>query len=346
MSETISSPSSEGRDDAILPFAVEPLDVRGRVVRLGPSVDTILRRHGYPEPVARLLGEAAALTVLLGSSLKFQGRFQLQTKSDGPVDMVVVDFEAPDRVRATARFDAGRVADAGPRAGTAQLLGRGHLAMTIDQGSAQSRYQGVVALEGQGFEEAAHQYFRQSEQIPTRVRLAVAEQVEGAGQASGTSSHGNADGHSWRAGGLLMQFLPHSHDRARLADLPPGDLPEGHALLDESRPQEDDAWVEAKSLVATIEDHELVDPTVSSERLLYRLFHERGVRVFEAQGVREACRCSRERVMGMVRNFSAEERRDIVGEGGRIGITCEFCSRHYDLDPAEVEAEIAGGQQA
>ncbi|GJD60714.1 Hsp33 family molecular chaperone [Methylobacterium frigidaeris] len=333
MSETTTSQSPEGRDDAILPFAVEPLDVRGRVVRLGPSVDTILRRHGYPDTVARLLGEAAALTVLLGSSLKFEGRFQLQTKSDGPVEMVVVDFEAPDRVRATARFDAGRVAEAGPRADTARLLGRGHLAMTIDQGSAQSRYQGVVALEGQGFEEAAHQYFRQSEQIPTRVRLAVAEQVEGAGQA-------------WRSGGLLVQFLPHSPDRARLADLPPGDLPEGHALLDDSRRQEDDAWVEAKSLIATIEDHELVDPTVSSERLLYRLFHERGVRVFEAQGVHEACRCSRERVMGMVRNFSAEERRDIVGEDGRIGITCEFCSRHYDLDPAEVEAEIARSQEA
>ncbi|AWN45856.1 Hsp33 family molecular chaperone [Methylobacterium terrae] len=338
MSDTTSSqgPASqapEGRDDAILPFAVEPLDVRGRVVRLGPSVDTILRRHGYPDTVARILGEAAALTVLLGSSLKFEGRFQLQTKSDGPVDMVVVDFEAPDRVRATARFDADRVAAAGPRAGTAELLGRGHLAMTIDQGSAQSRYQGVVALEGQGFEEAAHQYFRQSEQIPTRVRLAVAEQVEG-------------EGGNWRAGGLLMQFLPHSPDRARLADLPPGDLPEGHALLDEATTREDDAWVEAKSLVATIEDHELVDPTVSSERLLYRLFHERGVRVFEAQGVHEACRCSRERVMGMIRNFSAEERRHIVGDDGRIGITCEFCSRHYDLDPAEVEAEIAGGANA
>ncbi|MFH6785756.1 MULTISPECIES: Hsp33 family molecular chaperone [Methylobacterium] len=337
MSDTSSSQgpasrASEGRDDAILPFAVEPLDVRGRVVRLGPSVDTILRRHGYPETVARLLGEAAALTVLLGSSLKFEGRFQLQTKSNGPVEMVVVDFEAPDRVRATARFDAGRVTEAGPRAGTAELLGHGHLAMTIDQGSAQSRYQGVVALEGQGFEEAAHQYFRQSEQIPTRVRLAVAEQVEG-------------EGGNWRAGGLLVQFLPHSPDRARLADLPPGDLPEGHALLDDAAAREDDAWVEAKSLVATIEDHELVDPTVSSERLLYRLFHERGVRVFEAQGVHEACRCSRERVMGMIRNFSPEERRDIVGEDGRIGITCEFCSRHYDLDPAEVEAEIAGGAE-
>ena len=322
--------SIDGGDDAVLPFSVETLDVRGRVVRLGPSIDTILRRHGYPDPVARLLGEAAALTVLLGSSLKFEGRFQLQTRTDGPVEMIVVDFEAPDRLRATARFDAERVAalNAAP-AKAADLVGQGHLAMTIDQGSERSRYQGVVALEGQSFEEAAHQYFRQSEQIPTQVRLAVAEKFE-----DGATTY--------RAGGLLVQFLPQSIDRARLADLPPGDIPEGHVHLDDNGAPEDDAWVEARSLVSTIEDHELVDPTVSSERLLYRLFHERGVRVFEAQPVREECRCSRERVLGMIRSFSDAERRDMVADDGRIGITCEFCSRRYDVDPAEVEAGIAG----
>ena len=144
----------------------------------------------------------------------------------------------------------------------------------------------------------------------------------------------------WRAGGLLVQFLPQSVDRARLADLPPGDIPEGHAHLSGAAP-EDDAWVEARSLVATIEDHELVDPNVSSERLLYRLFHERGVRVFERQPVHETCRCSRERVMGMIRSFSPQERHDMVADDGRIVITCEFCSRRYDLDPQEIEAEIA-----
>jgi molecular chaperone Hsp33 len=320
-----------GVDDAVLPFAVEALDVRGRVVRLGPSIDTILRRHGYPDSVARLLGEAAALTVLLGASLKFEGRFQLQTKTDGPVEMIVVDFEAPDRLRATARFDAERVTalGAGP-VRDADLIGNGYLAMTIDQGSAASRYQGVVPMEGQSLEEAAHQYFRQSEQIPTVVRLAVAEAVDGEA------------GH-WRAGGLIVQFLPQSIDRARLADLPPGDIPEGHAHLGADAP-EDDAWVEARSLAATIEDHELVDPNVTSERLLYRLFHERGVRVFDRQPVHETCRCSRERVMGMIRSFSPQERKDMVADDGRIAITCEFCSRRYDLDPAEVEAEIGQGQ--
>jgi molecular chaperone Hsp33 len=325
----MTSAAFEGVDDVVLPFAIEALDVRGRVVRLGASIDTILTRHRYPDAVARVLGEAAALTVLLGSSLKFEGRFQLQTKTDGLIEMIVVDFDAPDRVRATARFDAGKVAELG--AGTpksAELLGSGFLAMTIDRGSDRSRYQGVVALDGQGLEEAAHQYFRQSEQIPTRVRLAVAEQFEGGRKA-------------YRAGGLMVQFLPNSPDRMRQADLSPGDIPEGHPSHDLVPPAEDDAWVEAKTLVETVEDHELIDPAVSSERLLYRLFHERGVRVFEAQAVHEECRCSQDRIMGMMRRFSPEDRSDMVGDNGRIGITCEFCSRFYDLDPAEVEAEMA-----
>lgn len=325
----MSSGPFEGVDDAVRPFAVEALDVRGRVVRLGPSIDAILTRHGYPDPVARVLGEAAALAVLLGSSLKFEGRFQLQTKSDGPIDLLVVDFESPGRLRATARYDRERLAALGPGTHrTSDLLGQGHLAMTIDPGGEMSRYQGVVALEGHGFEEAAHQYFRQSEQIPTRVRLAVAEQFESGRRA-------------YRAGGVLLQFLPTSPERARQADLPPGDAPEGHPLHGGEAPAEDDSWVEAKSLVETIEDHELIDPGVSSERLLYRLFHERGVRVFEGEAIRESCRCSRERIMMMMRRFSPQDRQDMVGPNGRIGITCEFCSRVYDLDPAEVEAEMA-----
>jgi molecular chaperone Hsp33 len=318
----------DGTDDLVLPFAVDALDARGRVVRLGPAIDTILGRHDYPDAVARAVGEAAALTVLLGASLKFSGSFQLQTKSDGPLEMLIVDFDAPDRIRACARFDRERLAALGAAPRSAELLGDGILAMTIDQGPDTTRYQGVVALEGQGLEEAAHQYFRQSEQIPTRVRLAVAEQFKGGRRA-------------YRAGGLLVQFLPRSPERARQADLHPGDIPEGHPAQDSKPVVEDDAWVEAKALVDTIEDHELVDPDVSSERLLYRLFHERGVRVFGGQNVREACRCSRQRIMGMMRRFNQKDRHDMVGENGRIEVTCEFCSRKYDLDPAEVEAAVA-----
>ena len=317
-------------DDRVVPFAVPDLDVRGRVVRLGPSLDTILGRHDYPEAVSRVLGEAAALTVLLGTALKIEGRFQLQTKSDGPISMMVVDFNAPDNYRAVAHIDAAKFeqAVADGKLGTGDLLGDGHLAMTVDQGSQTTRYQGVVALARQSLEEAAHQYFRQSEQIPSRVRLGVGSVVTGSGRR-------------WRAGGLLVQFMPHSPDRLRAADLHPGDAPEGHAILANPDPDgiSDDAWSEARSLVVTVEDHELLDPLLESERLLYRLFHERGARVFEPALVHEACRCARERVLGMLRGFSAEDRRAMVADDGTLGVTCEFCSRRYEFSPEEVEAE-------
>jgi molecular chaperone Hsp33 len=312
--------SDLGRDDLILPFAIAPLDVRGRVTRLGAAVDHILRKHAYPEPVSRLVGEALVLCALLGSSLKIDGRFQLQTRTDGPVDMLVVDFDAPDRLRAFARFDADRLA-ADHRLNNAELLGHGHLALTIDRGPEMSRYQGVVSLDGQGLEAAADQYFRQSEQIPTLVRLAVAQNVTDAGT-------------EWRAGGLLLQFLPESEERKRQADLDPGDAPEG---TPKPTFDEDDAWAEAKALAATVEDHELVDPTLSSERLLYRLFHERGVSVFEPQDLRDACRCSTERIEAMLRSFTPTERHDMIGPDGRIGVTCEFCGTHRDFDPAQFD---------
>ena len=209
---------------------------------------------------------------------------------------------------------------AGAHPGSAEILGRGHLALTIDQGADMSRYQGVVPLEGQGLEAAAHQYFAQSEQIPTLVRLAVAQSVTGEGSA-------------WRAGGLLAQFLPESEDRRRQFDLDPGDAPEGFVRA----APEDDSWSEAKALAGTVEDHELVDPTLSSERLLFRLFHERGVTVFDGQAMHDACRCSRERIAGMLRSFSVEERRDMVGPDGRIGVTCEFCGVHRDFAPADFD---------
>jgi molecular chaperone Hsp33 len=311
-----SQPGAPGPDDRVLPFAVEPLDMRGRLARLGPALDAILSRHAYPEPVARLLGEAAALTVLLGTALKFDGRFQLQTRTDGAVDMLVVDFDAPDRLRAFARFDAARLA----AAASGELLGRGHLAFTIEQGAEVARYQGVAPIDGGSLEAAAHVYFLQSEQIPTFIRLA-------AGQVLTPS------GASWRAGGLLAQFLPHSPERRRTADFHPGDAPPSFVLPDHA---EDESWTEAKALAATVEDHELLDPSLTSEDLAYRLFHERGVKAFAAQPVRAACRCSDEKVETMLRGFSQEERDDMVGDDGMIGVTCEFCSTLRRYDPREL----------
>jgi molecular chaperone Hsp33 len=312
--------SQESRDDSLLPFAVEALDLRGRLVRLGPSIHSILSHYDYPPLVARLLGEASALAVLLGSLLESHGRFQLQTKSDGVVDMLVVDYEAPGRLRGFARFDAERL-QAGGATTPGELLGRGHLALTIEREEDAARYQGVVALEGAGLEEAAQYYFRQSEQIPSFVRLAVAESVTPAGR-------------SWRAGGLLLQYLPSSGAGARIRDLPPGDAPDGVAL---NPLFEDDAWLEGLALAGTLEDHELVDPSLSGERLLYRLFHERGVKVFPEHPIREFCRCSRERIEKMLAGFSPDERRDMVGDDGKIGVTCEFCCTHREFDPGQFE---------
>src|ERR1700704_4133297 len=188
---SVRAPSAVPVDDAVLPFEVASLDLRGRLTRMGPALDDILTRHDYPPQVCKLLGEAIVLTTLLGSSLKFDGRFILQTQTDGPVSFLIVDFQAPDRLRAYARYDAGRLQ---PGQNSAALLGHGHLAMTIDQGADMSRYQGLVALDGGSLEDAAHEYFLRSEQIPTRVRIAVAEELRGGPQGVR---------HCWRAGGIL-----------------------------------------------------------------------------------------------------------------------------------------------
>ncbi len=309
---------ASGRDDCVLPFAVEPLDLRGRLARLGPALNAILTRHAYPDPVARLLGEAAALTVLLGSMLKADGRFQLQTRTDGIVDMLVVDFDAPDRLRAFARFDAALVPPDGA-IDSGAVLGRGHLALTVEQGAEIARYQGVAPIEGGSLEQAALIYFQQSEQIPTFIRLAAGQVVTSAGT-------------SWRAGGLLAQFLPRSEERRRQADFPPGDAPEGHPGHEWV---EDEAWTEAQALASTVEDHELLDPGLSSEDLAYRLFHERGVMAFPAHPLRDSCRCSDERVEAMLRSFSQVERDDMVGDDGMISVTCEFCSTLRRYNPAD-----------
>jgi molecular chaperone Hsp33 len=320
------APADFAADDTILPFEVAALDLRGRVVRLGPALDDILSRHAYPAPISKLLGEAIVLTVLLGSSLKFDGRFILQTKTDGSVRMIVVDYRSPGKVRACAQFDPAVLGDAQEKSTgipAGDLLGCGHLAMTIDQGADMSRYQGLVALTGGSLEETAHEYFLRSEQIPTKVRLAVAEELRGGG---------GGPHHRWRAGGMLLQFLPKKVERMRGPDLDPGDAPEGTAA---HVVPVDDAWIEGQSLIATVEDIELIDPDLSSERLLYRLFHEHGVRVFKPSGVEAKCSCSRSSVTNMLQSFSKDDRDHMIKDGV-ISVTCEFCSTKYVFAPGEV----------
>lgn len=313
-------------DDDVVPFEVDALDVRGRIVQLGPTLDRILTRHNYPVAVARLLAEACLMAVLLGTSLKFDGKFILQTRTDGPVDMLVADFSTSGGLRAYARYDDNKVADAiaAGKATQGALLGAGVLALTIDQGDHSQRYQGIVPLDGIDFQEAARTYFRQSEQIPTDIRLAVGKIV----------LPGSGGRERWRAGGLLAQFLPKAAERMRMPDLPGGD---GDPM---ATPQEvaDAAWLEATVLVATVEDNELLDPRIGSERLLYRLFNEHGVRVFESTQVADQCSCSRDRIRGILEGFTAEEIRDST-EDGVIRVNCEFCSQEYEFEPAEFAPE-------
>lgn len=297
-------------DDVVLPFQAERAGVSGRLVRLGPAIDSILRGHGYPEAVCRLLGEGVALTALLGASLKFEGKFNFQTKTDGPVSMLVIDYLSDGQLRGYARFDADMVAalEAGDDATPRLLLGQGHLAMTIDRGADMDSYQGVVALEGDSLSDAADAYFRQSEQLPTFIRVAVARHY--------SAKAGNGGGHwQWRAGGIMVQHLTSEGGFASTVEDP-----------------DDDNWNRVQMLASTVEEQELVDPMLAPDRLVYRLFHEERVRAFTTQPLTFECGCSAEKVKRMLGSFGADELSDMA-EDGLIGVTCEFCNARYSFEP-------------
>ncbi len=304
--------------DTVLPFEVKPLGVRGRVVRLGSVIDDILSRHDYPPPISSILAEAIALAALLGTTLKFDGKFILQTKTEGPVNMLVADFQAPDGVRGVARFDKDKVAALGAAPLQQQLLGEGYLAMTVDQGTDMERYQGIVALGKGTLADAAHEYFQKSEQIPTRLKLA----------AGPLQLRGDKAAH-WRAGAILVQHLPREGGISPIP-LSSGDAPLGIAEI----VAEHDDWVKAKLLLDTVEPHELLDPTLSAEDLLYRLYHEDGVTVYPETQLKRHCTCSVDTVSEMLRRFSTEDRADMVKDG-TIEVVCEFCSSVYRFTPSQ-----------
>ncbi len=300
-------------DDIVLPFSLVNANVRGRIVRLGPMVTNILGRHDYPSPVGSLLGETVALTALLGASLKFSGRFAVEARSDGPVDLLAADFTTPGDLRGYAHFDEAAVnaaQDDGQDDGS-QLLGKGHLAMTVDQGADMELYQGIVPLEGGQLTDAALEYFTRSEQIPTAIRL-------GAGQLSVPGQKSRAQ---WRAGGIMIQHLP----------------PAGGTGIE----SDDEGWANAMALFETISYDEILDPGLAPEQLLYRLFHEGGVTVNPALALTDTCRCSRERIGATLSRFGADELGDMV-EDGTIGVVCEFCNRQYRFTPEDI---LAGGAQ-
>ena len=288
-------------DDVVSAFQIEGLPVRGRVVRLGAAVDEVLTRHDYPEPVANLLGEACALAALVGSSLKFEGRLIVQAQGDGPVRYVVVDYDTSGGLRGYCRFDPEEVAKASEgfaRPGAKTLLGGGVFIMTLDQGADMDRYQGVTPIEGETLALCAEQYFQQSEQTPTRVRLAV-------GQAD------TGEGLKWRAGGILIQSI----------------------AGDETRGETKEAWNHAQAFFETTGEDELIDPTIDSPTLLWRLFNEDGVRLIEEKPLRAFCRCSEDRIGVVIQSFTEAEKAEMVEPDGKIHVTCEYCSRVYAVAP-------------
>lgn len=294
-------------DDLVGAFQIDREPVRGRVVRMGAAIDEILRGHDYPEPVANLLGEACALAALVGSNLKFDGRLIVEARGSGPVRYVVADYDTSGGLRGYCRYDAGEVEAASQgfqRPGARSLLGEGVFIMTVDQGADMDRYQGITAIEGETLALCAEQYFAQSEQTPTRVRLAV-------GQAALAEG-----GDAWRAGGFLIQYIAE----------------------DEARGSTIEAWDRSQAFFETIGEDELLDPALSSNHLLYRLFHEDGVRVFGSKMLRAFCRCSQDRIETVLKSFPAEDRESMVEPDGKIHVTCEYCSRVYAVEPESLGA--------
>ncbi|UYN98010.1 MAG: Hsp33 family molecular chaperone HslO [Enhydrobacter sp.] len=297
-----------------LPFQLDALGVRGRLVRLGPSLDAVIERHGYPLAVARPLAEAMVLCAALATSLKYDGIFTLQITGDGPIRLLVADLTTDGALRGYAQFDSWKLAVAlgggtdAPDGYVPRLFGRGRLAFTVDQGQHTQRYQGVVPLEGATLADCAHTYFRQSEQLPTGIKItARRDEREGAGR--------------WRAGALMVQQMP-EFDAGR---------------IDVDREQREDDWRRAVILMASATEAEMVDGKLPAETLLYRLFHQEKARLFERRPFVARCRCSRERIDRVLRSLERDELGDLRDTRGLVSVKCEFCSAEYTYDDKDLD---------
>lgn len=312
------SASSEGAaasDDEALPFQLDALGVRGRLVRLAPALDAVIERHGYPLAVARPLAEAMVLCAALATSLKYDGIFTLQITGDGPIRLLVADLTTDGALRGYAQFDSWKLAVAlGPGGGDApegyvpKLFGQGRLAFTVDQGRHTERYQGIVPLEGASLADCAHIYFRQSEQLPTGIKIAARRDEKG------------GKGH-WRAAALMVQQMP-EFDAGR---------------IDVDREQREDDWRRAVILMASATEAEMLDPALPGERLLHRLFHQEQPRRFGARPFVARCRCSRERIDRVLRSLRREELSEMRDPRGLVSVKCEFCSAEYNYDDGDLD---------
>lgn len=316
-------------DDSVLPFQLDNSDIRGRVARLDGVLDGVLRQHNYPPVVEALVAEMTLLTALIGQTVKLRWKLSLQVQSKGAVRMIATDYYGPDeegapaRIRAYASYDADRLTDATPF----DQVGEGYFAIMIDQGEGMTPYQGITPLEGGSLASCAQAYFAQSEQLPTRFSLSF-----------GRSSTPHEAEH-WRAGGVMLQHMPKASPFAASSEGSGGVLTASDLLEGE----EEENWNRANILLDTVEDLELIGPSVPPTDLLARLFHEEAPRVFNAQAVRFGCSCSEDKVRQSLSIYSAKDIEKMTTDEGRVTADCQFCSAHYDLDPATVgfEAETA-----
>lgn len=297
--------------DVALGVTIPDRNARGRAVRLGPAIDAILANHNYPPVIETLLAEALALTALLGSLLKDGGgqmTLQAQTEN-GIVDLLVCDY-LDGELRGYVRHDSDRLAEAGPAPSLFALFGKGYLAITFDQAATKERYQGIVPLEGESLALAAQSYFRQSEQIPSIVRLVAAKE------------HGR-----WTAGGILFQHLPEGEEgRERI-----------HTKLDHPD------WPHVAVLAGSVKDSELLDRDLGLDELVWRLFHDEDeVRILPAVGLARGCRCNPDYVRSVIARFPAEEQEAMVGDDGFIRVDCQFCATDFPIALADIQQSQDG----
>ena len=300
---SLASPIPEGETgfDRLLSFTIPARNARGRIVRLGPVLETILAAHDYPPPIKHLLAEALVITALIGGLFKDEdGQLTVQAQtSGGIVGLLVCDYRGGE-LRGYVRHDAERLAALGANPSLFALFGQGYLAMTFDLATANQRYQGIVPLEGNSLAEACQAYFVQSEQVPTLMRVAV-----------------RSDGKACVAGGLLAQHLAEGEEgRERL-----------HVRLDHPE------WEHVAVLAGSTKHDELVDPELSLEALIWRLFHEEPeVRVEHGPDLSRGCRCSIDHYRSVIAQFPESERAEMRDDAGLIVVDCAFCSKLFEID--------------
>ncbi|AXT27732.1 Hsp33 family molecular chaperone HslO [Ruegeria sp. AD91A] len=319
-------------DDTVLPFQLDASDMRGRVARLDGVLDGILKQHDYPKQVEALVAEMALLTALIGQTVALRWKLSLQVQSKGAVRMIATDYYAPQeegqsaQIRAYASFDRDRLTNSAPF----DQVGEGYFAIMIDQGEGTQPYQGITPLSGGSLSECAEAYFAQSEQLPTRFSLSFGRSTE-----PGVGEH-------WRAGGIMLQHMPKASPFAASGE-GTGEILTATDLVDG---EEGENWGRVNILLDTVEDLEMIGPSVAPTDLLVRLFHEEQPRVYDAQSVQFGCTCSEDRVRQSLSIYSAKDIEKMTTPEGEVTADCQFCGAHYVLDPATVgfDAEDTKGE--